>query len=278
MSEPVASLLLVDDEELNRDMLGRRLELHGYRVTPAENGRMGAGLDRREAFDLVLLDVMMPELNGFQVLSRIRQTRLASDLPVIIVTAKNQSTDVVEGFRLGSNDYVTKPIDFPVALARISARARTAELLLALQESETRYALAAARGTNDGLWDWDLRTGQMYFSPRWKEMLGFQENEVGDGPRGVAGPAASGGCRKGHGGFREPQGRSHEAARMRVPDPEQGRGLPLDALPRAGHHRNRRQGAANGRLSDRHHDRKGSRCAHGPAESRALHGPAGHGI
>ncbi len=180
MSEPVASLLLVDDEELNRDMLGRRLELHGYRVTPAESGRAALDLIEREAFDLVLLDVMMPELNGFQVLSRIRQTRLASDLPVIIVTAKNQSTDVVEGFRLGSNDYVTKPIDFPVALARISAHVAHRRAILALHESETRYALAA-RGTNDGLWDWDLRTGQVYFSPRWKEMLGFQEDEIGQG-------------------------------------------------------------------------------------------------
>jgi diguanylate cyclase (GGDEF)-like protein/PAS domain S-box-containing protein len=181
MSASVASLLLVDDEELNRDMLGRRLELHGYRVTPAENGRAALDLIAREAFDLVLLDVMMPELNGFQVLSRVRENHTSSQLPVIMVTAKSQSTDVVEGFRLGANDYVTKPIDFPVALARISTHVAHRRALLALHESETRYALAA-RGTNDGLWDWDLRIGQIYYSPRWKEMLGFQEAEIGQGP------------------------------------------------------------------------------------------------
>ncbi len=181
MSAPAASLLLVDDEELNRDMLGRRLELHGYHVTAAENGREALALIEREAFELVLLDVMMPELNGFQVLSRVRESRSASQLPVIMVTAKSQSTDVVEGFRLGANDYVTKPIDFPVALARIATHIAHRRAILALHESETRYALAA-RGTNDGLWDWDLRIGQVFYSPRWKQMLGFQDSEVTHGP------------------------------------------------------------------------------------------------
>jgi diguanylate cyclase (GGDEF)-like protein/PAS domain S-box-containing protein len=181
MNAPVASLLLVDDEELNRDMLGRRLELHGYRVTTAENGRLALDLIERQPFDLVLLDVMMPDLNGFQVLRRVRETRSAADLPVIMVTAKSQSSDVVEGFRLGANDYVSKPIDFPVALARISTHVAHRRALRALHESETRLALAV-RGTNDGLWDWDLRTGQVYYSPRWKEMLGFASTEIGHGP------------------------------------------------------------------------------------------------
>jgi diguanylate cyclase (GGDEF)-like protein len=180
MTEPMASLLLVDDEELNRDMLGRRLELHGYHVTLADSGRAALESLARESFDLVLLDVMMPELNGFQVLSRVRETRSATELPVIMVTAKSQSNDVVEGFRLGANDYVTKPIDFPVVLARIATHVGHRRALLALHESEARYALAA-RGTNDGLWDWDLRSGQVYYSPRWKEMLGFEDAQIGQG-------------------------------------------------------------------------------------------------
>ncbi len=178
MSKPAASLLLVDDEEMNRDMLSRRLELHGYRVTLAEGGREALDLIEQEAFDLVLLDVMMPEMNGFEVLGRIRETYTASELPVIMVTAKTQSTDVVQGFRLGANDYVTKPIDFPVALARISTHVAHRRALEALHESEARYALAA-RGTNDGLWDWDLRSQALHYSPRWKEMLGFDEAEIG---------------------------------------------------------------------------------------------------
>ena len=82
---------------------------------------------------------------------------------------------------LGANDYITKPIDFPVALARIATPRHAPAGQEALRESEARYALAA-RGTNDGLWDWDLRTDQIYFSPRWKAMLGYEDEEVGTSP------------------------------------------------------------------------------------------------
>ena len=98
-----------------------------------------------------------------------------------MVTAKNQSEDVVEALKLGANDYITKPIDFPVTLARIATHITHRRAQEALRESETRYALAA-QGTNDGLWDWDLRTEQIYYSPRWKAMLGHAEDEVGTAP------------------------------------------------------------------------------------------------
>ncbi len=96
-----------------------------------------------------------------------------------MVTAKNQSDDIVKALDLGANDYLTKPIDFPVALARISTQLSHKSAQEALRESEERYALAA-RGANDGLWDWNLITGALYFSPRWKAMLGFRENEIED--------------------------------------------------------------------------------------------------
>ena len=76
----------------------RRLELHGYTVTQAEGGRPALDLLDRRPFDLVLLDVMMPEVNGLDVLRRLRATHAAADLPVIMVTAKNQGADVVEAF------------------------------------------------------------------------------------------------------------------------------------------------------------------------------------
>src|SRR5581483_5029289 len=118
----------------------RRLELHGYQVILVEGGKEALDLIERNAFDLILLDVMMPEMNGFEVLGRLRETYAATILPVIMVTAKSQSTDVVKGFGPGANDYLTKPIDFPVALARISTHVAHRRALEALQESETRYA------------------------------------------------------------------------------------------------------------------------------------------
>jgi class 3 adenylate cyclase len=116
-----ASLLVVDDNEMNRDMLSRRLEARGYSVATAEDGyraleRVGAG-----GFDLVLLDVMMPGLSGLDVLRSIREKSSRADLPVIMATAKDSSEDVVEALKLGANDYVTKPLDFPVVLARVQS-------------------------------------------------------------------------------------------------------------------------------------------------------------
>lgn len=116
---PAASLLVVDDSEVNRDALCRHLRRQGYSVTAAHDGSAALTLISQGSFDLVLLDVMMPGLNGFEVLEKIRRAHSPTELPVIMASANDQSEDIVQALKLGANDYLTKPIDFPVALARV---------------------------------------------------------------------------------------------------------------------------------------------------------------
>lgn len=134
LPEPgAARLLVVDDNELNRDMLSRRLGNRGFAVEIAEDGERGLARIGQQVFDLVLLDVMMPGLSGMEVLRRVRERWPASDLPVIMVTARDTTEDVVEALGLGANDYVTKPLDFPVVLARVET-----QLALRQQKQEIR--------------------------------------------------------------------------------------------------------------------------------------------
>ena len=122
MNHTAGTLLVVDDDAMNRDVLSRRLVRNGYRVLTAENGGQALDLVNAHRFDAVLLDVMMPGMSGVETLRRLRQSRSMSELPVIMVTANSSSDDVVEALGLGANDYVTKPIDFPIALARIKTQ------------------------------------------------------------------------------------------------------------------------------------------------------------
>lgn len=181
MNSPSNRLLIVDDNELNRDMFARRLERKGYQALVADSARGLAERVRQSGAELVLLDIEMPDVSGLDALRSLRDAYSPIELPIIMVTAKTQSEDIVKALAAGANDYVTKPIDFAVAVARIATQLSLKRAQEALKESEERYALAA-RGSNDGLWDWNVAANVIHFSPRWKAMLGFQENEIGQSP------------------------------------------------------------------------------------------------
>ena len=133
-------ILVVDDIEANRDVLRRRLERTGYKVAVAASGSEALKSIEATAFDLVLLDVMMPGMSGIEVLQRVRKTRTPGELPIIMATAKDQSADMVQAFQAGASDYVTKPLDFAVVLARVETQLllkRSVQQVLELQNSLT---------------------------------------------------------------------------------------------------------------------------------------------
>jgi two-component system sensor histidine kinase ChiS len=114
-------ILVVDDEPINQQVLLNHLSLEGYRITVAADGRAAiAAIDPADPPDLVLLDVMMPKLTGYEVCKILRETYTPTQLPIVLITAKNQVEDIVEGLSVGANDYLTKPIRKKELLARMN--------------------------------------------------------------------------------------------------------------------------------------------------------------
>jgi len=111
-------ILIVDDESVNLQVLKNQLSVY-YLITPANNGEEALAAVRHKHFDLVLLDVMMPRMSGYEVCRHLRKQYQANELPVIMLTAKNQIEDMVAGFRSGANDYLTKPFSKEELIARI---------------------------------------------------------------------------------------------------------------------------------------------------------------
>jgi class 3 adenylate cyclase len=116
-----ARLLVVDDNKVNRLLLTRSLELQGHSTAMAENGRVALEMLRREPFDLVLLDMEMPEMDGFQVLEQLVNDRKLRDLPVIVTSSLEGIDSVVRCIELGAEDYLSKPVNPVLLKARIGA-------------------------------------------------------------------------------------------------------------------------------------------------------------
>ena len=125
---PRPHLLIVDDELSNRELLTRIFQ-RTCDVTTATNGRQALELLVEQAFDVVLLDIMMPQLNGLDVLKIIRNSADMSELPVVLISAMDDKSDVTRGLRLGANDYITKPIDIDTVQARINTQVMLCQLI-----------------------------------------------------------------------------------------------------------------------------------------------------
>ena len=120
MDADAARLLIVEDDANNRETLLEILSERGHRVEIAADGATALRLVAERPFDLMLLDISMPGMDGFEVLRRVRDKHPATQLPIIMLTGKNGREDIVAELKLGANDYVTKPPDLPVVLARMA--------------------------------------------------------------------------------------------------------------------------------------------------------------
>ncbi len=134
-------ILLVEDNHVTREVLRARLAGRGYEVVEAGNGREALEALREREVDLVLLDVIMPEVDGLETLRELRREYPANALPVVVLTVKEGSDDVVEALRLGANDYVTKSVDFPVIEARIETQFSLRRLMAKVEDLAVRDPL-----------------------------------------------------------------------------------------------------------------------------------------
>ena len=135
-----ARLLVVDDNKVNRLLLTRSLELQGHSVASAENGRVALETLRRESFDLLLLDMEMPEMDGFQVLEQLVADRQLRDLPVIVTSSLEGIANVVRCIELGAEDYLAKPVNPVLLKARIGASLEKKRLRDQQKELVRRFA------------------------------------------------------------------------------------------------------------------------------------------
>jgi two-component system alkaline phosphatase synthesis response regulator PhoP len=137
MTQQKQSILLVEDEENLQEALKLNLELEDYEVTSAWNGVEALDIIQKEHFDLIILDVMLPELDGISVVETIRLQN--NDIPVLILSAKNSSADRVLGLKKGADDYLTKPFNLEELLLRVSKLLQKSKQLTARKPVEQVY-------------------------------------------------------------------------------------------------------------------------------------------
>ncbi len=135
-----ALILIADDNEANREILARRLDAHGYELVMAVDGEEALNLAREKLPDLILLDIMMPKMDGLEVCRHLKGDKSLPFIPIILVTARADTKDIVAGLEIGADEYLTKPVDQSALVARVRSILRLKELHDTVNEQVKRLA------------------------------------------------------------------------------------------------------------------------------------------
>ncbi len=192
------TILVIDDNETNIQVLVDALEENGFNTITARSGAMGIKRAKFSKPDLILLDVMMPGIDGFETCRRLKQDEAVRNIPVIFLTAINDAVDKVKGLKLGAVDYITKPFDVAEAILRIEKQlvvhnlqrqleeknaqlereiTERVQIEKSLRESEQRYRLLVDNAT-DVIWTMDMNLRFTYVSPSVKRHRGYSVEEA----------------------------------------------------------------------------------------------------
>ena len=168
-------ILIVDDNPANRDIFETRLAIHGYEIYTASDGEEGLALARERRPDLILLDVMMPKMDGIEVCEHLKGDGDLSFIPIILVTAKSDPKDVVAGLEAGADEYLTKPVDQTSLVARVKSMLRIKALYDQTQEQAGelgRWNETLQQKVTDQLAELErLSALKRFFSPQLAELI-----------------------------------------------------------------------------------------------------------
>ncbi|ERT05379.1 sensory box protein [Lyngbya aestuarii BL J] len=197
-SAPQKSILVVDDTPINLTLLTRMLTTQGYEVRVAPSGVLALRSVQMSPPDLILLDIMMPEMDGYHFCRILKDQAETQEIPIIFLSALDDASDKVKAFEMGGVDYITKPFQLTEVLARIENHLRLRSLQLQLseqniklqkeinlrqiieqqfRESEERWQLAL-QGNQDGIWEWKVETDDMFLSSWFKDVLGYEDHHI----------------------------------------------------------------------------------------------------
>ncbi len=198
-------ILIVDDTPINLEILFDFLEYYGFKVLVAEDGKSAVNVAEFASPDLILLDILMPGIDGFETCSLLKQNPATQDIPVIFITAMNDKVDKVKGLNLGAVDYITKPLEHEEVLARVNIHLRLRNLTKKLTEQNERLEIeilerqrveeelrchsaaldewnnryqALIQASGQILYDWHLHTNDIKYGGNVERILGYSISEI----------------------------------------------------------------------------------------------------